>query len=339
MSSLSLREVEAGDKDGLWRAYTKWPGSIRRSMAQKLELPEGRAVSSVVLAGMGGSGSACDILADWVRPKTRVPVSVAKDYQIPGFAGRDTLVLLVSLGGRTKETRSALRQAVGLGCSAVTISSGGLIEDLSMELGVPFNRVENLLVPRASTPGMVIVGARILAGLDLIGGTPDFGHADEEVQGALTQSDPSVPFSRNLSKRLAREFQGKRVVVYSPQATSSVAVHFKNSMNENAKVPVQVETYPDLFHNEIETWVTGGNRTIVLLRMSEMEEKTKAELATLRKLFRKFNVKVTELQGKRVELGTLLAWSLTLDLASVYFAVLKGRAPAPTPILSSMKKD
>ena len=339
MNSLSLREVKAGDKDGLWRAYTKWPGSIRRSLVQNLELPERRTFSSVALAGMGGSGSACDILADWLRPKIRVPVCVTKDYQIPGFAGRDTLVLLVSLGGSTKETRSALRQAVERGCSAATISSGGLIEDQSRELGVPFNRVENLLVPRASTPGMIIVGARILAGLELIKDISDFGRAADEVQKALAQAEPSVPFGRNRSKRLAREFQGKRVVVYSPEAISSVAVHFKNSMNENAKVPVQVETYPELFHNEIETWVTGLNRTVLLLRLAETEEKTKAELATLGKLFRKFNTHVTELQVERNGLGTLLAWSLTLDLASVYLAVLKGRAPAPTPILSSLKKD
>jgi glucose/mannose-6-phosphate isomerase len=336
---LSLQDVQAVDREGLWNAYTKWPDSIRRALLQPLNLPKVRSFSSVVLAGMGGSGSACDILADWVRPKIRVPVSVIKDYRLPGYAGPETLAVLVSLGGKTKETRSLLRQSVDRGCSAVSMASGETIEEMSAQLKVPFNRVERLLVPRASIPSMVIVGARILAGLGVFQDTSDLESAAKGVEGALAHAAAAVPFDRNISKKLASELRGKRVAVYSPPATASVAMHFKNSMNENAKVPVQVETYPELFHNEVETWVARRDRAVVMLRVSELEENTKGELNVLKKLLKRFNVPVTEMRTDGCGLQTYLAWSLTLDLATVYLAVLEGRAPAPTPILSQMKKD
>jgi len=336
---LSLQDVRAVDREGLWDAYTKWPDSIRRSLKQPLNLPRGRNFRSVVLAGMGGSGSACDILADWLRPRVRIPVSVVKDYKLPAYAGPDTLVVLVSLGGRTKETRTLLRQSVERGCSAVSMSSGELIEEMSGQLKVPFNRVERLLVPRASIPSMVIVGARILAGLGLFQDVSDLESAAKGVEEALTHAAATVPLGRNISKKLATELRGKRVAIYSPPGTASVALHFKNSMNENAKVPVQVETYPELFHNEIETWVKRGDRAVVMLRVLELENNTKGELGMLEKLLKRFKVPVTEMRTEACGLPTYLAWSLTLDLATVYLAVLEGRAPAPTPILSRMKKD
>ena len=129
------------------------------------------------------------------------------------------------------------------------------------------------------------------------------------------------------------------MAVYSPAATASVATHFKNSMNENAKVPIQVETYPELFHNEVETWVSRRNRAVLMLRVAELEENTAGELRRLQQLFRKFRVPVTELRADSCDLSTYFSWCLLLDLASVYLAVLERREPAPTPILSSMKKS
>ena len=339
MNVLSLREVKAVDRDGLWRAYMNWPGSIRRALSQPIEVPEWRSFDSVVLGGMGGSGSACDILSDWLRPRVRIPVSVVKDYRLPEYVGGGTLVVLMSLGGRTKETRNALRQSVEKGCAVAVVSSGGIIEGMSRDLKVSFNRVESLLVPRASVPGMVVVGARILGKLGIVDSMADLLAAAEEVEDSLSRVAPSVPFGRNPSKKLAKELRGKRVVVYSPEATASVAVHFKNSMNENAKVPVQVESYPELFHNEIETWVAAANRTVILLRVSDLEVDTAAEVENTKRLLRRFKVPFTELREATLDVSTYFKWSLTLDLASVYLAVLEKIPPAPTPILSQMKKD
>ena len=336
---LGLKEIKAVDKQGLWEAYAKWPSAVRTSLAQPLNLPEGKDFGSVILGGMGGSGSACDILAEWARPFIRVPITVVKEYHLPGFAGPRTLVVAVSLSGETKETLSLLGEAVERGCTVVSVSSGGAMQRTSAELGVPFNRVENLLVPRASTPGMVLVPGRILAALGVLDGQDEFEMVERAVARTLARSLPSVSFGRNPSKKLAKTLLGRSGVVYASPGALSAAVHFKNSMNENAKVPVLVEAYPELLHNGIETWRASRNRAVVLLRGPREGGEMKRKAVSLRRTLQKVGVPVAEFRPEGEELATLLSWCLALDLASVYLAVLEKRDPTPTPILNQMRNS
>lgn len=333
---LSPREIKAVDREGLSEAYSKWPASIRKSLAQPLNLPRIRKVGSVVLGGMGGSGSACDILADWVRPRVEVPVVVVKDYHLPSFAGKDTLVLAVSLSGETKETVSLLRDSLARGCTSVGFSSGGALEKICQDESVPFNRVDKLLVPRASIPGMVLLPARMLAELSLIAPV-EFKRVGASVEGALSKVAPPVPYERNPSKKLARSLLGKNIVVYSATTLSSIAHHFKASINENAKVQVQAEEYPELLHNEVETWVAGRNRAVVMLRKKGGEEGMEPKFGRLREILRKEKVQLNQFVVDIDDLGSFLDVALELDLASAYLAVLKGTPPAPTPVLTQMR--
>jgi len=335
---LGLREIKAVDKQGLWEAYARWPSAVRTSLAQPLNLPRGRDFGSVVLAGMGGSGSACDILAEWSRPNVKVPVTVVKEYHLPGFAGPRTLVVAVSLSGDTKETLSILGEALDKGCTVASVSSGGAMQEVSAKLGVPFNRVERLLVPRASTPGMVLVPGRILAALGLLDGQEELEMVEGAVKRTLARSLPSVSFGRNPSKKLAKTLLGKSAVVYASPGALSAAVHFKNSMNENSKVPVLVEAYPELFHNGIETWRAPRNRAVVLLRSVREGVEMRGKIVRLKRMLKEVGVPVAEFRSEDGDLATLLSWCLALDLASGYLAVLEKRDPTPTPILNQMRK-
>ena len=334
---LSINEVKAVDRDGLSEVYTKWPASIRKSLNQRLNLPRARKITSVILGGMGGSGSACDILAEWMKPRVKVPVVVVKDYNLPSFAGQGTLVVAVSLSGETKETISLLRESLKRGCLTAGFSSGGTLEKICKDGGVPFNRVDRLLVPRASIPGMVILPARLLIGLGLIQPS-EFEEVASSVEGALSRSSPSVPYGRNPSKKLARSVLGKSVVIYSAPELHSLAHHFKASLNENAKVPAQAEMYPELLHNEVETWVAGRNRTVVILRSKRGGDQMERKFERLKQILKKYKVGLNQFEVDADDLGSLLGIALILDLATAYLAVLEGRAPAPTPVLTLMRK-
>jgi glucose/mannose-6-phosphate isomerase len=334
---LALEDIKAVDKQGLWEAYTKWPASTQKALGLSLSLPRRRILTSVVLGGMGGSGSACDILAGWLGPRIRLPVTVVKDYHLPGFVRPDTLVIAVSLSGDTKETISLLRESIQRRCSTVGFSSGGKLETLCREQDVPFNRVERLLVPRASIPGMVILPARTLVQLGLVEVPNDFARLVASLEETLARIGPSVGFGRNTSKKLAKSLQGKNVVVYSSGGTSSLAHHFKASMNENAKVQVQVDDSPELFHNEVETWVAGRNRMVVVLRKKDGEDEVAPKFRELKRILRKRRVAVAEFVADTDDIGSVLSLALTLDLATLYLAVLGGTAPALTPVLGHMR--
>jgi len=245
--------------------------------------------------------------------------------------------VMLSLSGDTKETQSLLREAVDRGCTTVAVSSGGKLEKMSIELGVPFNRVEKLLVPRASIPGMVLVPLRILLGLGLVEEGRELEGLAGAVEETLSSTSAEVGLRQNTSKGLAKQLLGRRIVVYSSTSFSSLAHHFKASLNENAKVPVQVEFYPELFHNEVETWVSGRKRAVVMLRNERDEPEMGRKFDKLRQILRKAKVPITEFSSDGADLKTYLTWSLALDLASVYLAVLEGRAPAPTPLLRQIR--
>ena len=61
---------------------------------------------------MGGSGIGGDLLKDWARNKTTVPIEVNREYQLPAYAGKKTLVLITSYSGDTEESLSAFLDAL-----------------------------------------------------------------------------------------------------------------------------------------------------------------------------------------------------------------------------------
>ncbi len=86
---------------------------------------------SIIFAGMGGSAIAGDILKLLVEKHSAIPFFVHRNYGLPGFVTEKSLVLAVSYSGDTEETISAFQEAIRRKSFIVSISSGGLLEDLS----------------------------------------------------------------------------------------------------------------------------------------------------------------------------------------------------------------
>jgi glucose/mannose-6-phosphate isomerase len=335
---LDLEEIRGIDQGGLWEAYLKWPDSSRKSLSQPVEMPVVHNTKLVVLAGMGGSGSACSLACDWLWPIFDLPVIVVKDFHLPECVNRQTLVIIVSYSGDTKEALSLLAEAIERKCSIITVSSGGLLEKRSKELGIPHNKVERLVAPRASVPGMLFIPLRILSELGLVKG---FEREAEEsivaMEKTLAEVSPGVKFQRNLAKQLAASLYKFRPVVYSSTLHASAAYHFKDSMNENAKLAVQVELLPELFHNEIETWVEKTDRMLVLLRHTGEEQEIKKRIGKMTSLVQVSGTKVVEVWCQEGLLASLVRWTLFLDMVSIYVAVLKKTNPLSTLLLSQMR--
>ena len=59
---------------------------------------------AVVVAGMGGSGIAGDILAAVCGSGAPLPIVTVRSYRLPGWVGATDLVIAVSCSGETEET-------------------------------------------------------------------------------------------------------------------------------------------------------------------------------------------------------------------------------------------
>lgn len=334
---LSTKEVNAVDRAGLWKAYREWPEAASRALRQPLRLPAVGHPSSIVLVGMGGSGAACDVAADWLAANSAVPVVVVKDYNLPRFVDEKSLVMLVSLSGETKEVLAMMAQALERKCPTVAISSGGELEKRCRRLGVPHNKVEKLMRPRASMPELVLVTLRVLDELGVVAINEDLEGMVSALRKRFSEVSPSRPYGDNRAKKVARALVLGRPVVYVPKSFASVGQHFQASLNENAKVPAHSGTYPDVFHNEVETWKEGFERVVVLLRYGEEEENVTKRLARTKKLLSEGRIPVYELKENSGLLASLLTASLFLDMVSIYVAILRGVAPIETPLLDGTR--
>ena len=106
--------------------------------------------AAVVIAGMGGSAMAGELLRGLVLAECAVPVTRVRGFGIPGWAGPGTLVVCISYSGDTVETLSCAEQAhrQGATCSASAWAAGWA--SWRGEWGTPFAQVPGGLQPRAA---------------------------------------------------------------------------------------------------------------------------------------------------------------------------------------------
>src|SRR5688500_13485271 len=70
-------------------------------------------INNVILAGMGGSAFPGVFIRSW--PGTLVPFEIVRDYELPAYAGKNTLFISSSYSGNTEETLAALAAAEAQG--------------------------------------------------------------------------------------------------------------------------------------------------------------------------------------------------------------------------------
>src|SRR5580700_2316677 len=94
-------------------------------------IAHGKEFNNVVVTGLGGSGIGGSIVQNYVFDKLKIPFTVNKDYFLPSFVNRKSLVIVCSYSGNTEETLMAMRQAISKRATIVCITSGGTVAELA----------------------------------------------------------------------------------------------------------------------------------------------------------------------------------------------------------------
>jgi glucose/mannose-6-phosphate isomerase len=110
---LNIKKVQAVDKNGMINFYVNAHEHYLRSKktADKIKINYPKP-ENVIVAGMGGSAIGGELLKDWARNKTNVPIEVSREYSLPAYANEKTLVLVTSYSGGTEEALSSLLDAL-----------------------------------------------------------------------------------------------------------------------------------------------------------------------------------------------------------------------------------
>ena len=299
---------------------------------------------NVIIAGMGGSAIGGELLKDWARDKSPVPVEVNKDYTLPAYANAQSLVVIVSYSGDTEESLSAFLEASRRKCMIYCVSSGGSLLEFAEKLAVPHLRIPSGMPPRAAlpylfTPLLVLLEKQGLVSKISIELTESVRVLDQVAK----QNAPDKPAKTNPAKALALGIGETVPVIYGFGILRGAAVRFKQQFNENAKTPAKWEVFPELDHNEIVGWENArnlaGNFSTIFLREKNEPNEVRSRIEITKALMQPAGSKQFEVwsQGNST-LAKMLSTILVGDFTSVYLAVLRGVNPTPVKTITLLKE-
>jgi len=221
--------------------------------ASAFQLPsEFRSATSVVIGGMGGSSIGGDLVRSLAEGESPVPIVVQRGYDLPAFAGKDTLLIAVSHSGGTEETLSQVDEAAQRGCKLLAITGGGTLAPKVREAGGTVFEFNYPAQPRAALGYLFVPLVAFFGQLGLL---RDRSAQVEEAVQVLRQLQPELapetPASRNQAKQIAQAVEGRAVVIYGGGIMAEVAHRWKTQFNENSKAWAAYEQFPELNHNAV----------------------------------------------------------------------------------------
>ena len=195
-----LKKIDKSDMLGLCSKTSEYVKDAIK-IANKISIDYGEP-RNIIVAGMGGSAISGGILRDWLRDEASIPIDVCRDYYLPAYASKETLVFAISYSGNTEETVSAFGDAVDRGCMTATITSGGQLLSLSRELGIPHAKIPDGFPPRVAVPylffPMPIIMKRVGVPLSV---DEDFQEVIQVLERTGRENSPQTPAKNNPSKR------------------------------------------------------------------------------------------------------------------------------------------
>ena len=327
---LTQEEMKIVDKSHLYQIYDNWPVMAKNSLNDNLKEIVTEKISHIVFAGMGGSGTIGDIFAS-VLSKTDIHVEVVKGYHLPKTVKQNSLLICTSVSGNTIETITVLKEGIELGCKIMAFSSGGEIKKICNERKIEHRKILMNHSPRASLVTYLYSMIKILLPILPIS-TKDINNSIEELKKTEEKVSSLNLNENNISLNLAYWIKNTPVIYY-PWGLQSVAIRFKNSLQENTKLHVMIDDIIESCHNGIVSWEKDSTLQPILIEGEDDYIKTKERWAIIKEIFLEKDISFYEIKSNNGNiLSKIIQLIYILDYCTIYLAILKN--VDPTPVLS-----
>jgi glucose/mannose-6-phosphate isomerase len=256
--------IEAADPGGMLRQVASCAAQVRTALrtCQESDLsafaPDSRP-RAIVVAGLGSSGLAGEILAAVTGPGSPVQVVAADAARLPGWVGAADAVFALSAPGTTAETLAVATEAARRGCRLVGVGAeGSTLHRIAEQARAPFIPAAAAGLPGSALPRsrlwalaipLLVIAERL--GVARIG--PDvYEQAARRLEEVSHQCRPASESFVNPGKSLALDLVGTLPVVWGTSGLSGVAARrFANQLGDNAKYPAIAGLLPEAAHNQI----------------------------------------------------------------------------------------
>lgn len=335
------------DPEGMLERIREFPAQVEVAWDSASRFPWPPApegLQHVVVAGMGGSAIAGELLADLALEFSPVPIVVHRNYGLPAYVGPHSLVVASSYSGNTEETLDATREALRRGAAVVGLASGGELAEMAAQAGFPSFTIRYRSSPRAALAHSFVPLLYFLQHLGLL---PDQRNVLDGAVATMQAMDGAigaqVPTRNNLAKRLAYEFHSRLAVIYGVGFLAPVAHRWKTQINENAKAWAFYEALPEMNHNAILGYEQpdqlASGTFVVLLRSPSNVARNRVRADVTAEVLGRAGVgyQVVEAVGP-TKLAQMLSAIHLGDYVSLYLAALYGIDPTPIGTIDLLKQ-
>jgi glucose/mannose-6-phosphate isomerase len=211
----------------------------------------------IIFCGMGGSNLASEMVRANYANEIKKPFILIRNYNLPAFASKDSLIIISSYSGDTEEIVNCLNEALKLKAKIICITGGGKISQLAQKHKLPLLKLDDKLNP--SKQPRYAVGSQLGAVLYALSSVKAIKVTDSDINRSVEYLEvlsglfsPTVPGNKNLAKSLAKKFQGFVPIIVASDFLLPNAHILTNQINESAKTFCVYNAIPELNHHLLE---------------------------------------------------------------------------------------
>ena len=340
----SVEAIRAADPGNMLDRIKELPNQVRDAwtIVQAAPLPPHFGdVRNITVLGMGGSAIGGEFAGALLLDELKVPLSVHRDYGLPAYVGRDSLVIVSSFSGNTEETLSGLEESRKRGARIVAITTGGKVAEQAKAYSFPLITFDYKAQPRAALGYSL---SMVLGVLSKLGFAKDVGTQIDQALIDLAKLEERVHegAKTNDAKKLATLLHGKIPVAFGAGVMGVMARRVKDQWNENAKNWGAYDVMSELNHNAVVGFphplIARDALVVLLLRSARDNARHQLRFDVTRELLERASIphQTLEFAGASM-LSEVLQMVLFTDYVSFYVALLNGADPSPVKSIDYLK--
>ncbi|MFH1782889.1 MAG: bifunctional phosphoglucose/phosphomannose isomerase [Candidatus Omnitrophota bacterium] len=304
-------------------------------------------IDNIVFSALGGSAIGADLVKTYLKDELNIPAFVCRNYSLPAFAGKNTLIFCISYSGNTEEVLSSFKEACSRGSFIITIGSGGKLKEESKKNGLMHIDIPGGLPPRTTIGYTSIILLKIFSKIGLI------KDRSLEIKGLRPllegierdEIGMDVPYDKNISKILAESILGKFAILYGTSDTTEIVVNrWRSQLAENSKVLSSSHVLPEMNHNEIVGYEIIEkdilkHLKVIMFRDQDDNDRTKLRIDITKEIISKKGIDVLEVERKeKTQLYRIFSLIYIGDYVSFYLSMLNNIDPTPVEKIDYLKK-
>ena len=338
-----IQNIKSIDKNNFFKDLKEFPQQIDCILKNKRIFKnsfKSEAYTNILICGMGGSAIGGDLLKSIFQDSISIPIYINRDYFIPNWVTKNTLMILSSYSGNTEETLSCYNECIENSIKPIIIASNGNLLQNAKENNFPFVEVPSGLMPRAALGYSVSILTKILNKLSILS-----DNSINNLKNAIKYlNEDSLKYSnlelkKNKAISLALKCYNKFNIIYTTTRMEVIGLRFRAQLAENSKILSSHFTFPEQNHNEIEAFENTNihNINIIWINDSSIFDKTKKRMKITSEILSEFSENsYVEFDGPTFLIRELRIIYF-LDWVSFYCSIIQNTNPYPVNKIKKLK--